>query len=246
MSRRDQFGETEEPTINGVAVAKVTDNEDPEGIGRVKVTYPFRDTDDESYWARVVTEMAGSGYGVFFLPEVGDEVLVAFEGGKIRHPVVVGSLYNGQRAPPQDNGDGENNVREIRSRSGHVLDFDDTDGEEKFEIETSAGHAITLDDTGGSEKITIEDQSGSNTIEMDSASGEVSVSGEQKISLSAPTIELSAESEVNVSAKETVNMEGKGEVNVSSKGQLNVESNGIMGIKATGPLTVEGAIIQLN
>jgi len=239
-------GADEAPKIAGVATAKVTDNEDPEGLGRVKVTYPFRDSDDESYWARVVTEMASKDYGTFFLPEVGDEVLVAFEDGDIRHPYVVGSLYNGKRKPAKSNSDGKNNVREIKSRSGHVLDFDDSDGKEKVEIETSAGHKITLDDTSGSEKITIEDKSGSNSITMDSAKGEVSIAGQKKISLSAPTVELSADSEVKIAAKGKVNMEGKGQVNVSSKGQLNVESNGIMGIKASGPLTVKGAIIQLN
>jgi uncharacterized protein involved in type VI secretion and phage assembly len=247
MSTPDRFGGAEEaPRIAGVATAKVTDNEDPESLGRVKVTYPFRDTDDESYWARIATEMASTGYGTFFLPEVGDEVLVAFENGNIRYPFVVGSLYNGKRTPPRSNSTGTNDVREIRSRSGHVLDFDDSADEEKVEIETSAGHTITLDDTSGSETVTIEDKSGSNVVEMDSTGGEVSVEAQQTLSLSAPTIELSADSEVNISAKGKVNMEGKGQVNVSSKGQLNVESNGIMGIKATGPLTVEGAIIQLN
>ncbi|MEF8783984.1 MAG: phage baseplate assembly protein V [Haloarculaceae archaeon] len=243
----DQFdGAGEEPTTDGVAVAKVTDNQDPEGIGRVKITYPFRDTDDESYWARVATEMAGKGYGTFFLPEVGDEVLVAFEGGKIRHPIVVGSLYNGKRKPPEDNSSGTNDIREIKSRKGHVLDFDDASTGGKVEIETSAGHTITLDDTSGSEKITIEDKSGSNSVELDSSSDEVSVSADKKISLSAKTIELAADSEVKISSKAKINMESKAQMNISSKAKLNVESNGLMGIKATGPLTVEGAIIQLN
>jgi uncharacterized protein involved in type VI secretion and phage assembly len=246
MSQHEFGSAGEVPTVPGVATAKVTNNEDPEGLGRVKVTYPFRDTDDESYWARVVTEMAGEGYGMFFLPEVGDEVLVAFENGNIRHPYVVGSLYNGKRTPAQSNSSGNNDVREIKSRSGHVLDFDDTTNAEKVTIETNGGHTITLDDSTGSEKITIEDKSGSNTITMDSTAGEVSVSAGDTLSLSAKTIELSADKEVTIDAKSKVNMSGKGQVNVSSKGQLNVESNGIMGIKASGPLTVEGAIIQLN
>jgi uncharacterized protein involved in type VI secretion and phage assembly len=247
MSYRDQFGDTGgSEKIAGVTTAKVTDNEDPEGLGRVKVTYPFRDSSDESYWARIATEMASKDYGTFFLPEVGDEVLVAFEDGDIRHPFVVGSLYNGKRKPPQSNGNGNNDVREIKSRSGHVLDFDDTKNSEKITIETSGGHTITLDDSTGSEKVTIEDKSGSNSVTMDSTKGEVSVSAGDTLSLSAKTIELSADKEVKIDAKSKVQMSGKGQVDVSSKGQLNVESNGIMGIKASGPLTVKGAIIQLN
>jgi uncharacterized protein involved in type VI secretion and phage assembly len=247
MSQRDKFGGAEEePTIAGVTTARVTDNQDPEGLGRVKVTYPFRDSDDQSAWARVATEMASKDYGTFFLPEVGDEVLIAFENGDINHPCVVGSLYTGKRKPPESNSSGNNDVREIKSRSGHVLEFDDNTTSGKVEIETSAGHTVTLDDTGGAEKITIEDKSGSNSVTLDAANGEVAVSGDKKISLSAQTIELAADKEVKIDAKSKVNMSGKGQVNVSSKGQLNVESNGIMGIKASGPLTVKGAIIQLN
>jgi uncharacterized protein involved in type VI secretion and phage assembly len=246
---RDLFDtdhEEDGSTMTGVVTAKVTDKEDPKGLGRVKVTYPHRDSDDESTWARVATEMAGSGYGTFFLPEVGDEVLVAFEDGDIHYPYIIGSLYNGQRAPPQDNGDGDNNIREIKSRSGHVLDFDDTDGEELVKIETNAGHVIKLEDESGSEKVTIEDQSGSNVITMDSSSNEVSVEAGQTLSLSAPTIELNADSEVSISSSAKVNMEGKGKVNISSKGQLNVESNGMIGVKSTAILTLEGSLIQIN
>lgn len=232
--------------MTGVVTAKVTDNEDPKGLGRVKVTYPHRDSDDESLWARVATDMASSEYGTFFLPEVGDEVLVAFEDGDIHYPYVIGSLYNGQRAPPQDNGDGDNNIREIKSRSGHVLDFDDTDGEELVKIETNAGHVVKLEDESGSEKVTIEDQSGSNVITMDSSSNEVSVEAGQTLSLSAPTIELNADSEVSISSSAKVNMEGKGKVNISSKGQLNVESNGMVGVKSSAILTLEGSLIQIN
>jgi uncharacterized protein involved in type VI secretion and phage assembly len=247
MNLFDQFdGVDEEPTTDGVAVAKVTDNQDPEGIGRVKVTYPFRDTDDESYWARVATEMAGKEYGTFFLPEVGDEVLVAFEGGKIRHPIVVGSLYNGKRKPPQSNSNGKNDIREIKSRSGHILDFDDASTGGKVEIETSAGHTITLDDTPGGEKITIEDKSGSNSVELDSSSDEVSVSADKKISLSAKTIELAADSEVKISSKAKINMEGKGQVNVSSKGSLKIEGTGSTKLKSAAMVTIKGALIQLN
>jgi uncharacterized protein involved in type VI secretion and phage assembly len=240
------FEHTEDGTkITGVVTAKVTDNEDPKGLGRVKVTYPHRDSDDESPWARVATEMASSSYGTFFLPEVGDEVLVAFEDGDIHHPFVVGSLYNGKRAPAEDNSSGDNNVREIQSRSGHVLDFDDTDGEELVKIETNAGHVIKLEDESGSEKVTIEDKSGSNSITMESSSNKVSIEAGQTLSLSASTIELSGDSEVNISSSGKVNMEGMN-VNVSSDASMKVESSGMMDVKAGGILTLEGSLIQIN
>jgi uncharacterized protein involved in type VI secretion and phage assembly len=234
------------PRKSGDAVASVTDNEDPEKLGRVKVTYPWRDSDDDSYWARVATPMGGKEYGAYFLPEVGDEVLVAFQDGDIHHPFVVGSLWTGKQKPPEDNASGNNDVRTIKSRKGHRLEFDDAKQEAKTTIETAAGHKIVLDDKSGSEKITIEDKSGNNAVEMDSTKGEVSISAGTKISLSAPTIELAATSEVNASAKGKMNLESKGKMNVDSKGQLNLTGSGLAKLKSSGILQVKGSLVQIN
>lgn len=237
-------GDEHQDQVRGVAVGKVTDNEDPKGIGRVKVSYPWRDADDESYWARIATEMTGNDMGTWFLPDVDDEVLVAFENGDIHHPFVIGSLYSGNRKPPHDNSDGDNDYQTIKSRSGHTVELDDDDQEPKVVVETNGGRKIELEDKSGSEKITIDD--GSNTIEMDKAGGEVKIEGQQKISLSAPTIELSGDSKISLSSKSEVKIEGKAKVDVSSKGQLKVESSGLGQLKASGPLTIKGAIISLN
>lgn len=234
------------PDQRGVAVATVADNEDPEKKGRVKLSYPWRDSDKDSTWAQVATPMSGSEYGAFFLPEVGDAVLVAFENGDIHHPFVIGSLWTGQKKPPENNSSGDNDKRVIESRKGHRLEFDDNKSEAKVTIETDAGHKIVLDDKSGSEKITIEDKSGSNTIEMDSANGEVSITGQNTISLSASKIELAADSKVDISGKGEVNVEGKGKVSVESKGQLELKSSGIAKLKSSGIVQVKGTLIQLN
>ena len=247
MSDHDRFSPSEgRPRVNGVATAKVTANEDPEGLGRVKVTYPFRKAEDESYWARVVTEMASKGYGTWFLPEPGDEVLVAFEDGKIEHPIVVGSLYNGKRTPPYDNSDGDNDVRAVKSRNEHKIEFDDATMGGKVTIETSAGHTITLDDTAGSETITVEDKSGKNSMTMDSNAGEVSVSAAEKLSLDAKTIELNAKKKVDISSNGKVNLSGKGKVDVSSNSNLNMSSSGNGKLKAGAVLTLKGALVKIN
>src|SRR5664280_3415392 len=107
--------------ITGVVVGVVTNNQDPDGFGRVKVKFPWLSDVDESDWARVAAPMAGNKRGFYFLPEVDDEVLVAFEHGDVRFPYVLGALWNGKDAPPATNGDGKNNVRVIQSRSGHVI-----------------------------------------------------------------------------------------------------------------------------
>ena len=83
----------------GVVVGVVTNNQDPDGMHRVKVHFPWLSDDVESNWARVAAPMAGGNRGVYFLPEVDDEVLVAFEHGKVDHPYVIGSLWNQQDRP---------------------------------------------------------------------------------------------------------------------------------------------------
>jgi uncharacterized protein involved in type VI secretion and phage assembly len=247
MSNSDQLGTTDgAPRIQGVTTAKVTNNEDPEGLGRVKVTYPFRDTADESSWARVVTEMASTEYGTFFLPEPGDEVLVAFEDGKIEHPVVIGSLYNGKRPPPYDNGDGNNEIRAVTSRNEHKLEFDDASTGGTVTIETSAGHTITLDDSAGSETVTIEDKTGSNRMEMDSNAGEVSVSADEKISLDAKKIELSATKKVDISSNSKVTVSGNGEVDVSGSTNLKLSSGANGKLECGAILEVKGALVKIN
>src|SRR5215510_12918555 len=91
--------------VYGVVIGTVTDNKDPGGLGRVKLRFPWLVEDDESDWAPLATLMAGNQRGSFFLPEVDDEVLVAFFHGDPRYPFVLGSLWNGQDKPPATNAD---------------------------------------------------------------------------------------------------------------------------------------------
>lgn len=201
-------GNPDAGSIEGVAVGVVTDNEDPEGMGRVKLEFPWRDASDESYWARIATTMAGEDMGTYFLPEVGDEVLVGFENGDVSHPYVLGALWNGKQTPPEDNADGENDVRQVKSRSGHVLTFDDDDTKGKVEIETSAGHRIVLDDSSGGEKITIEDKSGQDTIEFDAVSSSLSIEAGATLSIEAPQVEVSADGNMTLDAAGMLTLKG--------------------------------------
>ncbi len=130
----------------GVVVAIVTNNKDPDGLNRVKVRFPWLTDDDESHWARVATPMAGNGRGFYCLPEVDDEVLVAFDRGSVEYPYVIGSLWNGKDAPPESNSDGKNNMRTLKSRSGSLIRLNDTDGSEKVEIIGANGGASIVFD----------------------------------------------------------------------------------------------------
>lgn len=197
----------DDDSLAGVYVATVRDNEDPEGMGRVKLEYPWRETTNESRWARIAVPMAGGDRGTYFLPEVGDEVLVAFENGDVDYPYVLGALWNGADAPPASNADGDNDVRRITSRSGHHLTFDDDESAGNVVIETAAGHTIELSDASGSETITIED-TGGNSIVFDSTSGSLSITGATKLSVDAPAIELSSNGNVTIDASGVLTLRG--------------------------------------
>ncbi|WP_372365481.1 phage baseplate assembly protein V [Candidatus Uabimicrobium sp. HlEnr_7] len=134
MSFTDMFSNNDTSKIYGVVTAIVTNNQDPDKLGRVKVKFPWLSAKDESNWARVASWMAGPAKGAFILPEVEDEVLVAFEHGDIARPYIMGSLWNGKDLPPEDNSNGENNIKRIQSRSGLTIDMDDKQGEEKILI----------------------------------------------------------------------------------------------------------------
>lgn len=201
-------GNRQDVVFAGVVIGIVSDNQDPDAMGRVKVTFPWRGEDDESNWARIATLMAGHDRGSFFLPEVGDEVLVAFEHGDIRHPCVLGALWGGVDKPPEDNADGENNIRTIKSRSGHQIIFDDSDGSEKLEIQTNAGHKIVLDDSSGSECIEIVDKTGDNFIKMDSAQNSIEIESASEFRIKSQTIEIEADTTINVKAGATLTIEG--------------------------------------
>lgn len=173
--------------LYGVYPALVRDVVDPDNQGRVQVELPWVSEQDGGTalaWARLSTLMAGGDRGSWFIPEVGDEVFVAFMAADPRWPVVIGALWNGIDAPPEtmDNG-GENNIRSITSRSGHKLTFDDTGGAEKLEIQTQAGHVFTLDDAAGGE-ITLRHLGGA-AIKIDS-SGTVSITALNQVNVEAP------------------------------------------------------------
>ncbi|MGB7342038.1 MAG: phage baseplate assembly protein V [Phototrophicaceae bacterium] len=202
----------------GVTVGIVTNNKDEEKLGRVKVQFPWLSAEDESHWARIATPMSGQQMGLFFLPEVGDEVLVAFQHGMMEFPYIIGSLWNGKEKPPETNDDGKNNLRFIKSRSGHI---------------------IRLDDTDGSEKIEVIDKSGKNTIVIDVAANSITITSEG-------TIDLTAKKDITIkSSGGDVSIQGTN-IEIKASGKFAAQASGQGELKAGGPLTVKGAVVNIN
>lgn len=142
----------DESVYDGVYVGVVTNNHDPENWGRIKVVYPWTDNSTESHWARLATLYAGKDRGSYFVPEVGDEVLMVFEHGDPNRPYVVGSLWNGQDPLPEPgHPDGEDNHKILETRSGHKMTFDDTDGAEFITlVDSSMNNRVVIDVAGDS------------------------------------------------------------------------------------------------
>jgi uncharacterized protein involved in type VI secretion and phage assembly len=133
----------------GVEVAIVTNNKDDQKLGRVKVMFPRLPNTPESDWIRVATPIAGPDRGFYWIPEVQDEVLVAFERGESSRAYVIGCLWSGKDKPPKEGPNDKNDIRQVKTRSGHVLIFDDTSGKEEIVIADKTGkRTITWDVKG--------------------------------------------------------------------------------------------------
>ena len=208
-----------EHRLFGLVIALVTNSQDPDGLGRVKVKFPWLSEQDESPWARVVMPMAGADRGVFFLPEVDDEVLVGFEHGLVEFPYILGALWNGKDKPPEANSDGKNNLRTIKSRSGHIIRLDDTQDAEKIEIiAKGAKSTITID----AKENTIAIQS-DHDLTLESTNGALKFTGK--------SVEITSTSD---------------DVNITSKAAMQIESQANMDLKAGPQLNIKGEMVNIN
>src|SRR5215217_2071607 len=175
----------------GVLPALVTDIKDPDNQGRVKVTLPWSvDAKGARYegWARLATLMGGNNRGSWFVPDVDDEVLVAFEQGDPRRPYVLGGLWNGRDAAPESMDGGGNNYKKVlRSRNGVKVTLDDQDGQEKMILETPGGQKVTLKDGPGA--VEIVDGNG-NSIKLETSG--ITITAAAKVTVNAGQVAVSA------------------------------------------------------
>jgi uncharacterized protein involved in type VI secretion and phage assembly len=173
----------------GVTRARVVQDADPMGAGRVQVEGPWLSGGGLAQaWAPVATLMAGPNRGTWFVPSVGDEVLVAFEGGDPDSPFVVGAVWGAGSPPPSDPDPAKASVvRRIRTGRGVAITMDDSAGTERIEMETPGGQSIRLHD--GPSTIELSDGNG-NRITMGPAGVEIVTSS--KRTLTAASVEIAA------------------------------------------------------
>ncbi len=229
-----------ESKIFGVVAGIVINNKDPEKLGRVKVKIPRISGEEESNWARIVTFMGGKERGAFFLPEVDDEVIVAFEYGDINMPYIIGSLWNGKDKPPEQNANGKNDIRVIKSRSGHIIKLDDTENNEKIEIVDKAGKNKMIIDTKNN-KISINSDK---DIELSAPNGKVIINARDVEVSSTASTKIKASSDMDLKASGNMKLDG---AMLDLKASANVNLSGaIVDLKASGIMNIKGSLLNLN
>lgn len=244
--------------IDGVVSALVTSIKDPDKLGRAQVKFPwmskYEGAELSSTWARVASIGAGKERGIFFMPEIDDEVLVAFEQGDVNLPYIVGGLWNGKDKLPPGAG-------------GEALKDEDV---ERRIIRSRSGHLIELNDENGKEKITIQDKSKNNLIEFDTsknsitfkakgdlifeADGKFSVTSKGEMSLTTKAgAKIESQSAMTLESKQKVGLKaGPGELTLQMSGaalkgpQVEVNGSAQTTLKSGGIVQIQGSLVKIN
>jgi uncharacterized protein involved in type VI secretion and phage assembly len=213
LQKANETASSADSKMFGVEVGIVTNVKDDQKLGRVKVCFPRLPGKPESDWVRVVQPAAGAGRGFYWLPEVNDEVLVAFERGEAHRPYVVGALWNGKDKPMKDAYTDENTTRMIMTKSGHQ---------------------IILDDKKDAEKIVIADKSGNRTMTFDvknkkflieAKEGDVEIHAEKKIILECEDLEIKTKKTGKIDIGSTFDLNVKDKANIKAGPQLNIKAS---------------------
>ena len=250
LSALEGSGGAKRAALGGnIVVAVVTNNLDDRNLGRVKVKYPWLSASDESFWARVVSPMGGASRGFYFLPEVDDEVLVAFEHGDIRRPYVLGALWNGVDAPVEGNDaavvGGKVVHRVIKTRIGHTILLDDKDDTGEMKMTTKSGHFLTLNDRN--KNVTAQTKDGHKVL-LDDEGGKIVIvdkTGSNKMTIQSSDNSITIECVGNFSVKATgkVSIEGQTGVSVTTPAQMSLHSDTEMKLDASLQISINGGVV---
>ncbi len=222
----------------GVVPAQVTNLNDPDELGRVKVQYPWLDDQLESDWARIAAPGAGAERGFQWFPEINDEVLVAFGNGDFNQPYIIGSLWSSTDKPPETQStavvDGKVEVRTIKTRAGHVIRLTDTEGSEMIEI-IDAKEKTSLVMDAANESITL------------TSTKEIVLKGTTNIKSEAGSnLSIEAKSNVDIKATANVNIEASGSATIKSTSNMTVEGAAGLNVKTSGILNIEGSVVNIK
>lgn len=242
----------EEPICESQS-AMVTDNNDDKGLGRVRVKFHWMEGNQKSPWLRVTTPHAGSGKGMFLMPEKGEEVIVGFEGDNPIKPYVIGSVYHGKAKCAF--GNGGNDVKALQSRSGNKVVLNDKD--KSVLIEDAEGNLIFIDGKGNLKITTSESiklTCGESNVEL-KKDGSVSINGKNLTFGASENLDASGGKKATIYSGQAsfsadggsndANMSGMN-ANINGSMETNVSGGSKTTLSATGKVAVQGAIVALN
>ncbi len=249
--------------VPGVAVGIVTNNVDDNGGYRVKVRFPWLpnggEQGEESYWCRISSFMAGPDRGAYWLPEVNDEVLVAFDHGDLQYGFIIGALWNGKDKTVYSNKDAsgklldagfaakneakKNDLRAIRSRIGHQLIFNDNASEPRVSLHSAQKHRIVLDDKGG-EPIQIEIYDGkeenyilidtkNKKITIETKTGDMLLKCKETFTVEAKEIKMTSDQNTTLQVGKNFEMKASSNMTIKASGTGDVESSDAMTLKGS-------------
>jgi Rhs element Vgr protein len=215
-------GSGELSCLQGLQTGIITDILDAEGDYRIKLRLPLVDNNQDGVYARLATLDAGNKRGTFFMPEVGDEVVVGFMNNNPDYPVILGMLHSSKNAAPLEP-ESPNNKKGYVSRSEIKILVDD--GEKSITIQTPGGHVFVMNDTEKSIKLT---DSNSNKITMDQSGITIE---------SAAALTLKAATSLSVSAPQ---------LSAKADGELKLEGGGSTTVSSSGAMTIKGSVVSIN
>ncbi|MEL0635651.1 type VI secretion system tip protein VgrG [Marinomonas sp. TI.3.20] len=227
------------PPVDGLQIGLVTKlDEDPESQFRIQIEMPALGDENNLVWARLASYYATKKSGHFFIPEIGDEVIIGYINNDPSQPIVLGSLYSSQRTSPYDL-TAENNTKAIVTKSQLKVEFNDED--KVITIVTPENNSITISDKGKS--ITLSDQN-KNTITMDDSG--ITLDSPKDITLSAKgKIVLKSTNNTSITAQADVKVQGLN-VNLEAQTGLSAKGSATAELSASGMTTIKGGLVKIN
>jgi uncharacterized protein involved in type VI secretion and phage assembly len=213
LQKSKESGAGHDSNRYGVEVGIVTNVQDPQKLGRIKVQLPRLPGGPESDWARVAQPAAGAGRGFYWLPEVGDEVLIAFELGQANRPYVIGALWNGKDKPMKDAYADDNSTRMIQTKSGHKIVLCDKSGEEK----------IVIADKSGNRSITFDVKAKKFLVEC--KEGDIELHAEKKIVFHCEDLEIKTSKTTKVDVGSNFNLKVASDASIKADGNLKIKAS---------------------
>ena len=239
--------------ISGVVTGTVKENYDQENPGKVKVElFLGEDGVNVTGWIPVMTPYAGNKYGGYALPEIGDEVVVAFRMGDRNCPIVIGSLWSGKNLQPDGAVEEKNMIKRFVTKGNNEVLINDAEDKQKIEIKTAKGKSIIIDEEN--DYMIIQDKDKKNSVTIDSKGGEITIKAEKKVTIDAGGVKgvfdgsgkkLSLEGgTVDVKADQTFHTNGA--TTKIEGANIEVKANATIKAQSSAVTEIKGALVKIN